>query len=456
MDFKCALACLAGAMCTPLVTVAAEGDLDSAFGAGGIALIGIAKPYPAAATRPVSQPDGKIVLCDDIPDAGGAGEHFAVARFNANGSLDTGFGTDGRVVIDGGSETCLDVAVQSDGRIIVVGDYYADPAALPAGFLVVRLNSDGSPDTSFGDGNGRTSVYFGASSSEYSAAVGVRVRSDGRIVVAGPTSTTSLDKQFAVAQLLADGQLDMSFGSGGKATVTFDDVVGMAVKDHPTSLALDREGRIVIGGFSYTTTPVGPARFAVARLAPDGSSDATFGDGGRATVAFSTIPEESDVASDMVVQRDGRIIIAGRANLAVAGLENADMAIARLQDDGALDPTFGGGRVRVAFDADGVSTDVANAVAVQDDGRIVLAGHSGAHPALARIMDDGTLDVSFGEAGKKVHDLPGTAGYAYFTGVRFDRGRLLASGETATTDQEIYDGFVADLEVDLIFSDALE
>lgn len=456
MDFGHALLCAAAATCASFGAAAAEGDLISAFGPGGFALIGMESPYPTFATRPVLQPDGKIVMCDAAPSPKEGRAAFIVARFDADGSPDTGFGTGGRVVIEDGSSDCIDIAVQDNGRIVVVGDYYADPSALTAGFAVVRLDSDGSRDASFGDGDGRVTVYFSASSSEYSAAVAVRVRSDGRIVLAGPTSTTSQNEQFAVAQLLADGELDTAFGSGGKATISFDDLVGVAVKDHPTALELDRDGRIVVSGFSYTASPNGPARFSVARFATDGSPDASFGDAGRTTVSFSAIPEEGDNAWGMAVQRDGRIVVAGSANLPIQGLENSDMAVARLLDDGTLDPTFGGGRVRVAFDADETSTDAARAVTVQDDGKIVLAGFSGGHPAIARLANDGSLDSSFGDAGRKIYDLPDTAGYAYFNGVRFDRGRLLASGETATTSQKIYDGFVADVAVDLIFSDGVE
>lgn len=456
MDFKRALVCAAGAMLTSFGAGAAEGDLLPAFGQHGIAWVGTPRPYYGFATRPAVQPDGKIVVCDAAPNPVDSGDAFVVARFDAAGSLDEGFGTSGHVVIADGSTDCIDIAVQDDGRIVVVGDYYADPSALPAGFLVIRLDPDGEPDASFGNGDGRATVYFSGSGSEFSAAVGVRVRGDGRIVLAGPTSTTSQDEQFAVAQLLPDGQLDTTFGNGGKATISFDDIVGSAVKDHPTALALDRQGRIVVGGFSYSGAPNGPARFAVARLTPGGSPDASFGDAGRAIVAFSAIPEERDMARSLAVQRDGRIVIAGSANLPIPALADPDMAVARLLDDGTLDPSFGGGRVRIAFGANEASSDAANAVALQDDGKVVLAGQSGNHPAIARLASDGSLDTSFGDGGRKVYDLPDTAGFGYFNGVRFQQGRLLVSGDTATTGQDIYDGFVADLGVDLIFSDGLE
>src|SRR6516165_431864 len=181
------------------------------------------------------------------------------------------------------------------------------------------------------------------------------------------------------------GDLDPSFGTGGKVTTA----VGYA-----SAVALQGDGKIVAVGHTDTGTQ---GAFALARYNSDGSPDATFGTGGTVTTAFPSFFGSYDAAYAVALQGDGKIVAAGDTDTGTRGA----FALARYNPDGSLDATFGtGGTVRTAF---GTSYDAANAVALQGDGKIVAAGDTdaGTHGAfaLARYNPNGSLDATFGTGG---------------------------------------------------------
>jgi len=221
-----------------------------------------------------------------------------------------------------------------------------------------------------------------ASSAE---AVGVAVTANGRIVVAGQTPDVFPNHGVRLARLMPDGSNDPSFGSDGYAELF------PAFDFYPRSLALQPDGRILVGGTDLT----GLGRLVVVRFLADGSLDPSFGSGGIAGVDFA--PARAGGGA-MALQSDGRIVVAGGT-----GPEGtSDFAAARLEADGALDASFGSGGRAVLDVSPGV--DVVQAVAVLADGRIVLGGRTDAPAgyalAMARLLSTGSPDTSFGTGGK--------------------------------------------------------
>ncbi|MFJ8012859.1 calcium-binding protein [Streptomyces sp. NPDC096339] len=317
----------------------ANGTPDSTFGTGGRLTTDLRGDAQAVAV----QPDGKIVV------AGHSDDDFAVARYNANGSPDTTFDNDGKVTTQfGGVDQARSVALLPDGRIVVAG---LSNAAGTYDFAVARYNSNGSPDTDF-DADGRVTTDF---SGGLDQAAGVVLQADGRITAAGSANGFGSD-DFALVQYNSDGTLDSTFGTGGRVTTDF------GALDQARGMARQPDGKIVTAGLTGSGSTF---TFALARYNADGSPDATFDTDGRLTTGFGTTGSAAAVA----LQGDGKIIAAGQSSSG-----GADFALARYNDDGALDTTFDtDGKVTTDFAG---ANDGANAVAVQADGKIVAAGHA--------------------------------------------------------------------------------
>ncbi|MEU4273310.1 delta-60 repeat domain-containing protein, partial [Streptomyces sp. NPDC026092] len=386
---------LALVLALPGAALAAPGDLDPGFGGDGTVLTDAGGEE--AGNDVVVQSDGKVVVVGtDAPDSLG---NFALVRYLADGSLDSTFGSGGRVSTDIGGfvDNAEAAAVQSDGKIVVAGSSGTGFEEC-CRFTVARYTATGSLDTTFGDGG----VAFLSAFGQPASAMDVAVRSDGRIVAAGYTGGL-----FAAARLLADGTPDATFDGDGM--VTTDPAPSLEEGGTGRSLALQSDGKIVVGGDVGTTrfdfmlmrynadgsldtgfsgdgmqrTDFGAyegaeevavqadgkivamgntdADAAVVRYLADGSLDTSFSGDGRVTTA-------GGAAKDGFVQADGRIVIAGR------GGDGGDFGLIRYNTDGAPDPGFGtGGRVTTSFDG----ADIANGVALQSDGKIVAAGNGG-------------------------------------------------------------------------------
>jgi uncharacterized delta-60 repeat protein len=316
-------------------------------------------------------------------------EDFALARYNPDRGLDTSYGTGGVVVTDFGGDTddTAHAAVSVGSRkIVVVGDSAGD-------FALAKYNDDGTLDTTFGVG-GKVTTSF-----DYSAtAQSVAVQSDWKIVVAGSTSAPGAGFEFAVVRYDKFGNLDTTFGSGGKVTIGFGSETGDPdSEDRAYGVAIQDDGKIVLGGYSqydYTTTV-----FALARLNPDGSLDTNFdGDGTLVTNFGSSV----QVANAVAVDSDGKIIAAGYVDNSASGT-NRDFALARYHADGSLDTNFGtGGTVTTDF---ALSGDTGQTMALQPDGKVVVAGWSspgdtGTDFVAARYNSDGSLDPAFSADGR--------------------------------------------------------
>ncbi|MGI8683964.1 MAG: Calx-beta domain-containing protein [Acidimicrobiales bacterium] len=306
------------------------------------------------------QADGRIVVAGDASTCEASG--IALVRYNRNGTVDSSFGAGGVALLedpDESSSSVSDVAVQADGAIVVAATRDFED------FLVARFDATGTLDPGFGV-NGVVVTDF-AGDSDVAAALAVAP--DGSIVVAGQTATSG-GSEFAVARYRPDGTLDPSFGTGGKATTDF----GVSSQG-ATSVAVQPDGRVVVVGGSN-------GRFALARFTAAGTLDPTFGTGGRTVTAF---PGETSLVTDVALQRDGKVVVSGAvgqifsdgalspAALVVVPPGTFETVVARYGRDGVLDVTFDGDGINRSDLGAGFS-EVAEAVAVQADGKIVAAG----------------------------------------------------------------------------------
>jgi uncharacterized delta-60 repeat protein len=318
-----------------------NGTLDPGFGSGGTVLTSFGGSLSAAADVAV-QPDGKIVA------VGIANGDFGVARYNGDGTLDAGFGSGGLVTTDfGGFDQANGVALQSDGKIVVVG-------ILGGAVGVARYNADGSLDSTFGSGG---KVITDATATP-DGGFDVAVTSAGKIVVGGGTSFGASD--FLIIRYNADGSLDSGFGSGGIVTTDF------GGGDIAFGIALTADGKITAAGVMRAAAPGSPGDFALARYNSDGSLDSSFGSGGKVTTDFSS---SDDTGNGLVIQPGGSITVAGITGTAATG---TSFAVARYTASGALDTSFGsGGKATASF---GNQINNAFDIAAQPDGKVVVAG----------------------------------------------------------------------------------
>jgi uncharacterized delta-60 repeat protein len=389
---------------------AAEGDLDPTFGTGGIVTTDFGNTSDAGEEVAV-QPDGKIVV------AGTRGQDFAVARYNADGSLDTTFGTGGLVSTDlygNSADRAAAMALQPDGKIVLAGNTAVNLVSEGTqDFALVRYNSDGSLDTTFGTG-GKVRTDFNTGQPE--GAVSVAIDSVGRIVAVGATFVQFQGRDFAIARYNPDGSLDTTFDGDGRvtslSTTNFDGAVDVAIQS---------DDRIVVFGFFVTTE----SNFALARYNTDGSLDTTFGGTG---VVVTNFGGDAVNPFAVVIQPDGKVLAVGDT-FANNPSSNWDFALARFNADGTPDASFGvGGQVTTDFNVVDRITDVA----LQADGKIVGTGlsspGSGIAIALTRYEADGTLDVSFGVGGL-VQTSINVAEDARGIAVQAD-GKILVTGQT--------------------------
>lgn len=388
---------------TSIITYAAPGDLDVTFGNSGIVDSTIGG-FSVGPETLLTQPDGKIVVCGMIYDDGDnydssflaryqttgepdasfgkngkafpisagvytgfdaavqadgkivavgfsffQGVGFTVYRVNPNGTPDDSFGTQGLVVTHVGTETlngefARGVAIQADGKIVVVGNTYIGETSA---FGVVRYNTDGSLDTSFnGTGKVITSLGVGGSSAE-----SILIQPDGKLLILG--NARDGDKgAFGLARYNVDGTLDPSFGAGGT-------VIHAVVPTGDSTLrdaALQPDGKIVAAGYTGSLPNAGSA---IVRYDPDGSIDASFAQKG-----IFTTETDFKVGNSVALQSDGKVLAFG-----YVGFGNGP-AVTRLNPNGTVDVRFGvNGRVNTPNFG-----RIISAGAVQSNGRILTVG----------------------------------------------------------------------------------
>ena len=342
-----------------LVRYNTNGSLDTTFDIDGKVVTDIGAAIADNARSVAVQSDGKIVVAgfSDI----GASSDFVLVRYNVNGSLDTTFDSDGKVTTDIGTnsgDTALTVVLQSDGKIVAAG--YSDVGG-SGDFALVRYNVDGSLDTSF-DSDGKVTTDIGISSSD-SAGYSVVLQSDGKIVFAG-SSVVGGSSDIVVVRYNANGTLDTSFDTDGKVVSD----IGTLSDDAANSVVLQSDGKIVVAGYSDAG---GSSDFIMARYNTNGTLDTSFDTDGKVVSDIGTLSD--DAANSVVLQSDGKIVVAGYSDV----LYPNDFVLVRYNANGTLDTTFDTDGIST-INISGNSTDVAQTVVLQSDGKIVVAGKSNA------------------------------------------------------------------------------
>lgn len=306
-----------------LVRYNSDGSLDTTFNGTGTVYTPVDSSSAAYAIE--GQPwDGKLVVAGSA-NAGGP-DRILVVRYNTDGSLDTTFGTGGivRTSINQYASVANALAIYPGSKLVVGGQTWN---GTKYNMSLVRYNSDGSLDTTFGSG-GKVTTQVGTKNDVIE---GIAVQSDGKIVAVGHTDTVVNKKtgqtahKIAVVRYTATGALDATFGSSG---VKFIDLGG---NDDAGGIAIQSDGKIVIGGYSNSLlTSSGVA--AVLRLNPSGSLDGTFGTSG---VVKQTVLQYASAVS-LAIQTDGKIVAGGNANNATGNR----FLVMRLNPNGSLDTGF--------------------------------------------------------------------------------------------------------------------
>jgi len=383
-----------------VVHYVSDGTLDATFATGGVQTSASSQGSLSDLTF---LEDGRIVVVGNHASA-----DLLMAAFDADGTLDSTFGSGGVVItdVDGGYDSFSAIQQQADGRLIVAGQSVVGSRD----FLVAAYSTEGVLDTTFGT-NGYTSLDFDGGGD---AGRALAILADDSIVVAGYGDSAEGDEDFAVTKLDADGQLDTTFGTDGWASVDFAEG-----DDRATDMAIDDAGRILVVGEAELGTE---RTFGVARLTAAGTLDTTFGTDGLTTVAVTSACEANAIALD-----GDAIWVAGFASTEDEG----SMALVALDADGVVDDGFGeGGWVTIDFPANRAS---ANALILRPGGGFLLAGSQGSggtgvDAAMAALTSVGALDPRFGEDGRLVASY-GTGGSDIFFNARRDAtGRVVAVG----------------------------
>lgn len=366
---------------------AQETVVDPSFGTAGEVTVEFGN-NSSKVNAIVIQPDGKMIF------GGTSNSQIALARINPNGTLDTNFGTAGKVLTNlNGSSDYLDAMVlQPDGKLIAVGNISNSALGNISDFAVLRYNTNGTLDTSF-SGDGIVSTDF---ANLPDRAKHVTLQPDGKILVAGeardvnPQSVGGTDTKFCLARYLPNGALDTSFNGNGKVMVSF--YIEPDIDDNSNYgrvVVVAPDGKIILGGIS-------DVEFAMVRLNIDGSIDSTFGDEGRVVTDLGLNGSNLTELNAIKIMDDGRILLAGSKSV---GYDEGDgFLVTRYSPDGVLDTGFGeNGLVVTDFNYE---DDIAHEVFVLPDGKILLAGTGANKFALARYNADGTKDTSFNTFGR--------------------------------------------------------
>ena len=375
------------------IVQAAPGDLDSTFDGDGMVTSYASPSSPGRndlAWGVALQTNGKIVIAG-YSFANAATSDFAVLRYNPNGSLDSVFSGDGRLMTNfGGRDQAYEVAIQSDGKIVVTGETCNSTTDI-CDVALARYKAGGSLDTTF-SGDGKQTTDFGGN--DNGSFGGLAIQSNGGIVVAG-YMWSGTDYDFAVYRYLSNGDLDTTFSGDGKARFGF----GTGRQDFATDLVIQSDGKIVVSGHSGDAN-FDNVNFAVARLNPDGTLDKTFSGDGKQTTNFGA----NEFSYNVALQTDGKIVLGGQKS--TASLSSA--ALARYNTDGSPDTTFNG-TGRKVFSLLANRNSWVEGLVVQSDGKIVVMGSTvnGSNALdffLVRLQTGGGFDTTFSGDGKVTVD----------------------------------------------------
>ena len=369
-----------------------DGSLDASFGTGGKVITDLGG-Y-AGANDVLLRPDGKILVIGMKSYNNYSSSDIVFIRYNPDGTLDTTFGNGGTVVADINLSDYVSKGILlSDGKILICGGTGSTSSSLKT--LLARFNADGTLDTTFGDGG--TVVGNNPDETIY---LSFAVQSDEKII-AGTTRESTLDvhqrSRPSINRYSADGALDTTFGGGGTAQILNPSSTGSSDGEFH-DIAIQNDGKIVVGLYYYTNIGAGQWReLGLARLNPDGTLDTSFGTRGMVITNPNTASYANPIQT-IAIQSDGKIVTAGYI-LPLSG--STRLIYSRYNTDGTLDTTFGtngqfvspvrGSHPQIALQADGKIVSVG--LAYYSD----ISGNHGFFSA--RITANGTLDITYGGDG---------------------------------------------------------
>ncbi len=384
----------------------ADGSSDAAFASNGRIVTAFVSGYDWPKSIAL-QPDGKIVAIGQ--STSGSNNRLALVRYTASGALDTTFDGDGKVLTSYGSGISglpNFVTAHPNGKILVAG---LTSALSGNSFTLVQYNSNGSPDTSF-DGDGIASSLFDASDLS-NTIISIAEQPDGKLL-----ATTSADQygtfnnpdDFVVRRYNSNATVDTSFGINGKVVTTVRPGFSVA-----KNIALQPDAKILVAGYSR---PLESGKYDshLVRYESSGALDPAFGTDGKLTATFDSTNDES---THLLIQPDSKLIAIGtKRNATENGYLFKDIALSRYNIDGSLDASFGDGGKVVSVFAENNRNTIHQAV-LQPDGKIVISNtyfnqHTGdglLHHELIRYTSYGVVDITFGTDGKVVIDAETTA-----------------------------------------------
>jgi uncharacterized delta-60 repeat protein len=381
----------------------ADGTIDSTYGKNGFSA-NVEMIDPAAAL----QSDGKIVVVGATTTSN---SDFIAARFDTSGKFDHSFGNKGVTVTDAGSETdaLSSVAIQSNGKIVAGGQTSRSGINQ---FALIRYTKDGVIDSSYGS-QGLVITNFGGACNINSIAIQI----DDKVVAVGNYNNGSASN-FAIARYLKSGALDITFNGTGEVTSNFGN------SDNGISVAIDKTGRIVVGG--YYTDPSNNSHFEIARYTTNGSLDPSFNGSG---VTGTTFGSNQEYLSAIALQSNGEIIAGGNV---WGGYSYAELAFARFNVDGSIDNSFG--TSGQTLDPMGSNDyDYIYFLTIAANGQIFSGGNTLSdnlgYFTLIILNPNGSLDSSFAADGNLLFYYPGND-IGYLTPMVQNDGKIVVNGTT--------------------------
>ncbi len=379
------------------------GTLDVSFGNAGIATMAFNSLSPYSSAIAI-QNDGKMVLC------GGIDSVNAIGRFNANGSIDSSFGVNGRFTFKAtGSKNCFSnsIAIQPDGKIVLGGSVEYITSQYITAFFLARLNPNGALDSTFGS-NG---IVINDFTGNFSRIKQILLTTNDKILVGGyKVNVNNQGLTFCIGKYKTDGSLDSSFGIAGFAQIDHG--------AHGYDIKFTSQGKILIGGDMLSISQGHASNFGLVQINQNGFVDSTFGTNGLVETDFA---DTSEGARLLAVQSDDKIILAGDVQV---GSTYENFGLVRYKSNGMVDSSFGlNGKVIDSLHG------YVSAIHILNNGQILVTGNSknGGKFKIAAYNSDGTITTNFGTNGIVLTTLPGSGGGSSDSKMQAD-GKLVVAG----------------------------